>query len=66
MGVLAIFYTGTYAIVGTTCVDSETCYEKYHEKKTYKVRDRHTNRKKKEGPLIAVPIHSFFERCEKC
>ena len=33
MGVLAIFSTGTYAIIGTTCVESETCYEKYHEKK---------------------------------
>ena len=31
--VLAIFSTGTYAIIGTTCVKSETCYEKYHEKK---------------------------------
>ena len=28
MGVLAIFSTGTYAIIGTTCVESETCYEK--------------------------------------
>ena len=33
MGVLAIFSTGTYAIIGTMCVESETCYEKYHEKK---------------------------------
>ena len=33
MGVLAIFSTGTYAIIGTMCVKSETCYEKYHEKK---------------------------------
>ena len=23
----------TYAIIGTMCVESETCYEKYHEKK---------------------------------
>ena len=27
------FSTGTYAIIGTMCVKSETCYEKYHEKK---------------------------------
>ena len=33
MGDLAIFSTGTYAIIGTTCVESETCNEKYHEKK---------------------------------
>ena len=33
MGDLAIFSTGTYAIIGTTCVKSETCYEKYHENK---------------------------------
>ena len=33
MGLLTIFSTGTYAIIGTTCVESETCYEKYHEKK---------------------------------
>ena len=33
MGVLAIFTT--YATIGTTCVESETCYEKYQEKKTY-------------------------------
>ena len=32
MGVLVIFSTSTYAIIGTTCVESETCYEKYHEK----------------------------------
>ena len=32
MGALAIFSTGTYAIIGTTCVESETCYEKYHKK----------------------------------
>ena len=25
--------TGTYAIIGKTCVKSETCYEKYQEKK---------------------------------
>ena len=25
---LAIFSTGTYAIIGTTCVESETSYEK--------------------------------------
>ena len=30
--VLAIFSTSTYAIIGTTCVESETCHEKYHEK----------------------------------
>ena len=34
MGVLAIFSTGTYAIIGTMCVESETCYEENHEKKT--------------------------------
>ena len=28
--------TGTYAIIGTMCVESETCYEKYHEKKKNK------------------------------
>ena len=33
MGVLSIFSTGTYEIIGTTCVESETCYEKYLEKK---------------------------------
>ena len=32
MGVLATFSTGTYAIISTTCVKSETCNEKYHEK----------------------------------
>ena len=32
MGVLAILSTGTYAIIGTMCVQSETCYEKYHKK----------------------------------
>ena len=32
MWVLAIFSTGTYAIIGTTCVESETYYEKYHKK----------------------------------
>ena len=32
MGVLAIFSTGTYAIIGMTCVESEICYEKYHKK----------------------------------
>ena len=31
-GALAIFSTGTYAGIGTMCVESETCYEKYHEK----------------------------------
>ena len=35
MGVLAMFSAGTYAIIGTTCVESETRYEKYHEKKLY-------------------------------
>ena len=35
MGVLAIFSTGTYAIIGTMCVQSETCYEKHHEKKMF-------------------------------
>ena len=34
MGVLAIFSTGTYANIGTMCVEPETCYEKYHEKKS--------------------------------
>ena len=33
--VLAIFSSGTYAIISTTCVESETFYEKYHEKKTF-------------------------------
>ena len=33
MWVLAIFSTGTYAVIGTRCVESETCYEKYHKKK---------------------------------
>ena len=28
MGVLAIFSTGSYAIIGTVYVESETCYEK--------------------------------------
>ena len=32
MGVLAIFSTGTYATIGTMCVESETCYEKYPKK----------------------------------
>ena len=27
------FSTGTYAIIGTTCVESETCYEKKPRKK---------------------------------
>ena len=27
------FPTGTYTGIGTTCVESETCYEKHHEKK---------------------------------
>ena len=36
MGVLAIFSTGTFAIIGTMCVESETCYEKYQEKKNRK------------------------------
>ena len=36
MGVLAIFSTGTNAIIGTTCVESETCKKKYHEKKNWK------------------------------
>ena len=35
MGVLAIFSTATYAIIGTMCVKSETCNEKYHEKKIW-------------------------------
>ena len=34
MGVLAIFSTGTY-VIGAMCVESETCFEKYHEKKDY-------------------------------
>ena len=33
MGVLEIFNTGTYAILGTRCVESATCYEKNHQKK---------------------------------
>ena len=33
MGVLAIFPTGTYAGIGTTCVQFEMCYEKHHKKK---------------------------------
>ena len=33
MGVLALFPTGTYAGIGTMCVESEICYEKYHGKK---------------------------------
>ena len=32
---LAIFSTGTYAGIGTMCVESETCYEKYQEEKKY-------------------------------
>ena len=40
MGVMAIFSTGTYAIIGTTCVESETCYGKYHEKKLIGVFNR--------------------------
>ena len=32
---MAVFSTGTYAIIGTTCFESETCYEMYHEKKTF-------------------------------
>ena len=35
MWVLAIFSTGTYAIIGTTRVESETFNEKYHEKKIF-------------------------------
>ena len=35
LGVLAIFSTGTYAIKGAMCVESETCYEKYHRKKSF-------------------------------
>ena len=34
-GGLAIFSSGTYAIIGTTGVKSETCYEKNHEKKHF-------------------------------
>ena len=34
MGVLAIFSTGTFAIIGTMCVESETCFGKYQEKKS--------------------------------
>ena len=35
MGVLDNFFlTGTYTGIGTTCVESEKCYEKYHEKKS--------------------------------
>ena len=37
MGVLEIFSTGSYAIIGTTCVESEKCNEKYHEKKKKKI-----------------------------
>ena len=37
MGVLAIFSTGTYAVIGTMCVESETRYEKYHKKKDAKI-----------------------------
>ena len=33
MGVLDNFFpSGTYTGIGTTCVESETCYEKYHKK----------------------------------
>ena len=32
MGVLVIFSTGTRKGMGTMCVESEICYEKYHEK----------------------------------
>ena len=31
MGVLAIFSTGIFAIIGTAFVESETCSEKDHE-----------------------------------
>ena len=34
-GFWQFFSTGTYAIIGTTCVESETCYENYHEKKMF-------------------------------
>ena len=36
-GALAIFSTGTYAGIGTMCVESETCYKKYHEKKSFAI-----------------------------
>ena len=35
MGVLAFFPTGTYAGIGTMCVEPEIYYEKYHEKKKF-------------------------------
>ena len=44
MGVLTVFSTGTYAIIGTTCVESETCYEKYQEK-NYKKKKKKEERK---------------------
>ena len=30
-------YNCTYAILGTTCVESETCYEKYHKKRMWSI-----------------------------
>ena len=47
MWVLAIFSTGTYAIKGTKYVESETCYEKYHEKKKGRKKENKRKRKKK-------------------
>ena len=32
-GFVQFFLSGTYTGLGTTCVKSETCYEKNHEKK---------------------------------
>ena len=32
------YTTGTYTGIGTTCVESETCFEKKHEKKTSQIR----------------------------
>ena len=28
------FLTSTYQGIGTMCIESETCYEKYHDKRT--------------------------------
>ena len=48
-GVLAFFPTGAYAGIGTTYVESEICYEKYHK--------RRKEKKKKEKKLVLPFIH---------
>ena len=42
IGVLAIFLTGTYAGIGTWCVEFEICYDKYHKKNIDRVWLKHS------------------------